>query len=308
MKKIAFLFLGALALITITACNKDKMDEYGADKKISKVYYSYSYTETNAQYPEYNHTYSHPKTMVEQWNWNTDNLVESIENYNDDGGLEFIINFTYNDKHRVSRVDCFRYNIHLDYFYDEETKLMNRLDLFYGNQMMGTCSVTYKDNKMSQLTATVYDDDFFKKETAALNPFTMLLPKQISERCIALGNQLSERNENRTYVFNVQLTWTNNNIDKVIAQGMDEIYTITAQYDTKKNPVYGFILGQPGGSGLVENNIISVTMMEDSHSETAMVFYQYDSDDYPITATYKETYNYEYYSYTNEETLYFEYY
>ena len=83
---------------------------------------------------------------------------------------------------------------------------------------------------------------------------------------------------------------------------MGEMISITAQYDNKNNPFYGFILGQPGGSGLTQNNPTLLTVTEDNDSETILATYQYDSDNYPtMVSEYSPNYP------DNKETLYFEY-
>lgn len=288
LTKFALIVLGAMALIPFTSCSKD--EENTVDKQISRVYYS-----------EQSSSWSNPKTLVQQWNWNSDKLLESIDNY-DEGSVQLIINFKYNDKKRISRIDCYRYNVYLLYNYNENDNLFDRLDLYYGNVMLGTCSVTYKNNKIDMLTATVYDD-YFYKAAALLDPLSALLPKDLSEPFVAFEKQLAQRNTNQAYTVNVQFTWQNNNVSKIIASAMGEMVTITAQYDNKNCFLYGFLLGQPGGGGLFQNNPTMVTVTEAgySESETMMASYQYDSSNYPTMMTMYEPGS------SYQTSLYFEY-
>lgn len=286
--KLALIVLGTLALIPFTSCKKE---ENTVKKQISRVYYS-----------EQSSDWSSPKTLVQQWNWDKDNLLKSIDNYGENGNTELIINFQYNDKKRISRIDCYQYNVSLLYNYNEKDHLFDRLDLYYGNMILGTCAVTYKDKKIDMLTATVYDD-YFYKAAALLDPLSALLPKELSEPFVAFEKQLAQRNNDQSYVVNVQFTWQNDNVSQIIASGMGEMISITAQYDNKNCFLYGFLLGQPGGGGLFQNNPTMVIVTESgySDSESMMATYQYDSSNYPTMMTmYEPESSYQF-------SLYFEY-
>lgn len=267
LRNLALLLLGVLVLTSMPSCNKDKMTP--ADKKISKIYYQDD---------------DNQKTLVEQWKWNNDDFVESIENFDEDGGMLFTIDFTYADKDRISRVDCYYANLSLLYNYTD--KQLTNLSLYFGNMLVASCDVTYKDKKMSQLTVTLNEEIMGTKQILpAMNPLSMLLPRPISERLISFEDHLAQRGGQQTYVVNVQLTWEGDNITKVLGQGMGETVTLTAQYDTKNNPVYGFLLGQPSSS-LVKNNIIMISASElNLDTENVTITYQYDEDDYPIVMT-----------------------
>lgn len=303
LKRIALVILGVL-VISMTACEKDNdVNDQGlglgqgqgqepgstttVSKKISKVYYSYEST-----------NYQQEKTLVEVWEWNNNNFVDYINQYDGDQ-LEFMVSFTYDDKNRPSRVDCYRYNLYLNYYYNESDNMPNKLELFESNQMLGTCEIISNNGKMERLNVTIYDN----KKAAMLNPLSMLLPKPFASRLAAFENHIAERNGNSAETYNIQLTWSNNNISKIIAQGQGDIITITAQYDNKKCPVYAFLLGIPGGGGLIKNNPTSITAIMNSYNpETIIIDYQYDASGYPIKAT---EYDADYQS--HKEMLYFEY-
>lgn len=294
LKQIALVILGVM-VISMTACKKDNTADQGQEpssngisKKISKVFYSYQTT---------NSTY--PKTLVESWVWNNNNYVDYVNQYNDNGNLEFMVSFSYDNKNRPSRVDCYKYNIYLLYYYDESTNMPTKLDLFENNKMLGTCDITSNNGKLEKLNVTVYET----KKEAMLNPISLLLPKHFASRLASFENRIAERNGNESYSYNIQLSWSGNNISKVIAQGDGEIVTITAQYDNKNCPVYAFLLGVPGTGGLIKNNPTTVTMIENSHEpDTFVIDYEYDPSGYPITA---KEYDLEYPNY--KDILYFEY-
>lgn len=294
-KRITLIILGVL-LVSMTACKKDsdvnnqgqEPTSTGVSKKISKVYYSYESTYSN-----------YPKTLVEEWKWNSNNYVDYVNQYNDNGSLEFMVSFSYDEKNRPSRVDCYRYELYLKYYYNESTNMPTKLDLFENNKMLGTCDITTNNGKMERLNVTVYDN----KKAAMLNPLSVLLPKPFASRLAAFENHIAERNGNYTETYNIQLTWSGNNISKVIAQGGGDIITITAQYDNKNCPVYGFLFGIPGGGGLVRNNPTSISACENNNNpENTIIDYQYDASGYPIKAT---EYDVAYPSY--KDILYFEY-
>ena len=269
LRNLALFLLGVLVLTSMPSCKKDTMTP--ADKKIANIYYQ----------DEDNH-----RTLVEHWKWNNDDFVESIENYDEDGGMLFTIDFTYADKDRISRVDCYYANLSLLYNYTD--KQLTNLSLYFGTMLVASCDVTYKDKKMSQLTVTV-DEGVLgsRKILPAMNPLSMLLPRPISERLIS---------------FEVQLTWEGDNITKVLGQGMGETVTLTAEYDTKNNPVYGFLLGQPSSS-LVKNNITMISASElNLDTENVTITYQYDEDDYPtMMSAYPSD------EPSDKETIYIEY-
>lgn len=284
LRNLALFLLGVLVLTSMPSCKKDTMTP--ADKKIANIYYQ----------DEDNH-----RTLVEHWKWNNDDFVESIENFDEDGGMLFTIDFSYNDKDCISRVDCYYANLSLLYNYTD--KQLTNLSLYFGTMLVASCDVTYKDKKMSQLTVTV-DEGVLgsRKVLPAMNPLSMLLPRPISERLISFEDQLAQRNDKQTFVVNVQLTWEGDNITKVLGQGMGETVTFTAEYDTKNNPVYGFLLGQPSSS-LVKNNITMISASElNLDTENVTITYQYDEDDYPtMMSAYPSD------EPSDKETIYIEY-
>ena len=284
LRNLALFLLGVLVLTSLPSCKKEKM--IAADKKIENIYYQYDEPQ---------------RTLVEHWNWNNDDFVESIENYDEDGGMLFTIDFTYGDKNRISRVDCYYANLNLLYTYDDN--LLSNLSLNFGNILVGNCDITYKDQKMSKLTVTIYENNIYvRKDVPAMNPLSVLLPRPLSEYLLAFEDHLAQRNDQQTYVFNVQLTWDDDNISKVFAQGLGESVTLTAQYDTKNNPVYGFLLGQQSSS-IVKNNITLVSVMESYYgTDNLSITYQYDKDDYPtVMSAYPSEVP------SEKATLYFEY-
>lgn len=291
LKKLLLIVLGVL-VISMSSCKKDDSSasqqdpQQSSSKKISKIFYEH-------QSPNYQTL----KTLFEEWNWKEGNLVDYINQYDEDGDMEFMINFSY-ENGRISQVDCYKHDIYLRYYYDENN-MPNKIDVYQKNTMLGSCTINCSSGKIDMLNITVYDN----KKSSLLNPITMLLPKPFADRLISFENRLAERNINDSYNYNIQLTWNNGNINKVIAQGGGELITITAQYDTRNCPVYGFLLGLPSQGGLTRNNPTVLTVTENSYSpDTYKIEYQYDNSGYPTKAT-------EYHSNYSEykDIVYFEY-
>ena len=285
--KLTLLMLSVIALAFASACNKDKPDNDTTEisKKIQTVYYAEQSTDYN---------YNTEKIPILGWNWDNDNLLESIDVYDGESAAANVslrINFSYDDLQRVSRVDCYQYNFYLTYSYNNDKYQASEMNLYYKDYTtgydirLGSCVFTYKNDKMHLLTVTAYDFDFLK--TSDLN-FDVLLkpfmPAQVRESLTKLiSNASQQRNGNDVYTFTVEFGWDGGNATKINVSGMGEMISIALQFDNKNCPLYGFILGQSGS--LFKNNPVKCSISEDGYTQTMTITSQYDNDSYPIKMT-----------------------
>lgn len=268
-------------------------------KKIKTVYYS-----------EQSGSYNSGRIPVLQWNWDNNNLLESVDVYDEENVMVLRINFSYNESQRISRMDCFQYNLFLTYTYNESNNMLDKMDLYYKDNgvdlWIASCGFSYKDGNIHLLNVTIYDDDFTKKQDIDFNlllkPF---LPNPLRDSFITFfHNVAQQRNGNDVYNVTIEMTWDGDNPTKLVGSGMGEMITATLQYDNKNFPVYGFFLGQYGSASLFKNNPIQVTLSDtDGDSETVLATYEYYNDNYPSKMTmyaagessYRYTIYYDYY-------------
>lgn len=264
---------------TVTCENNGGGDIPTITKKIKTVYYSEQYG-----------SYNSGKIPALQWNWDNSSLLESVDVYDEDN-MVLRINFTYDENHRISRMDCFQYNLYLTYTYDLSNNTLDKMDLYYKDNgvdlWVASCNFTYKENKMHFLNVTIYEDDFFKSKDVNFNlllrPF---LPEPLHDSFVKFfRNVAQQRNGNDVYTVTIEFTWENGNPTKLVGSGIGEMISATVQYDSKNFPVYGFFLGQYGSTSLFKNNPIKVSVTENDHTETVLATYQYDNDDYPTQMT-----------------------
>lgn len=286
--------LGLLLIASLTACHKDKAGVYTPKKKIQQIYYSWNDTE---------------KEPFQHWEWNGDKL-NSITHYSD---FDFksdpwIENFTY-ENDRVTRVDNFTNSEYITYEYDSDH--LKSATVFYRNAIACTWAISYDGDKISKMMGTFYDD--YKKDGATLhlNPLSHLLPPNIYESVAQCEQRLSnQREEKETFTIALLLTWTDNNISKIVVTGEGEYMDFQLQYDNKNCPWYGFMGGledylinfTSGHTGFTKNNVTCIIMTEDDYTDTIRYSYQYNSDKYPVLQTIYEVEDPD-----DKQVLYFEY-
>ena len=269
--------LGLLMAVSFTSCQKDKTGVYTPKKKIQQIYYSSNYT---------------GKTPFEHWEWNG-NLLNSITHYTD---LDFkkstwVENFTYDDN-RVTRVDNYTNSEYITYEYDGNH--LKSATVFYRNAIACSWAINYDGDKISKMTGTFYDT--YKKHGASLqlNPLSHLLPQNVCANVLKYEQQLAQqRHEEETYTFTLLLTWTDNNISKIVFTGDGEYMDMQLQYDDKNCPLYGFmgcledylVNFSMGHTGFTKHNVTSIILTEGNYVDSICYAYQYDSDNYPILQT-----------------------
>ena len=269
--------LGLLLIASLTSCKKDKTGVYAPKKKVQQIYFSWSNTE---------------KEPFQHWEWNGERL-SSITHYSDfdlkdDVWIEY---FTYEDN-RIKRVDNYTNSEYITYDYDGDH--LKTATMFYHNVIACTWAVTYDGDHISKLMGTFYDD--FKKDAATLhlNPLSHLLPPTVCKKVAQCEQQLAnQRHEDETYTLAILLTWTGNNISKIVCTGDGEYLDFLLQYDDKNCPWYGLLGGledylinfTSGHTGFTKNNVTRIIMTEDNYSDTVCYAYQYNSDKYPVLQT-----------------------
>ena len=293
--KLLGIVLGLLLITSLTACHKDKTGVYSPKKKIQQIYYSWSDTE---------------KEPFQHWEWNGDKL-SSITHYSD---FDFkadtwIENFTYDNNNRVIRVDNYTNSEYITYEYDGDH--LKSATVFYRNAIACTWAINYEDDKISKMTGTFYDT--YKKDDAMqhLNPLSHLLPPNVCENVAKCEQRLTnQRGTQEAFTIALLLTWTDNNISKLVFTGDGEYMDFQLQYDDKKCPWYGFMGGledyltnfSSGHTGFTKNNVTRIIMTEDDSADTICYAYQYNSNKYPVLQTMYESDDID-----DKQVLYFEY-
>lgn len=287
--------MGLLLALSFTSCQKEKVGVYSPKKKIQRMYYSWSDTE---------------KEPFQHWEWNGDKL-NSITHYSDYGLKDdtWIENFTYDNNNRVSRVDNYTNSEYITYDYDGNH--LKSATVFYRNAIACTWAISYDGDKISKMAGTFYD--IYKKDGAKLqlNPLSHLLPPTLCKKVAQCKQQLAnQRHEEETYTLALLLTWTGNNISKIVFTGDGEYMDFQLQYDDKNCPYYGFLGDLQdylmdfgfGHTGFTKNNVTRIIMTEDNYTDTVCYAYQYNSDKYPVLQTMYLTDDPD-----DKQVLYFEY-
>lgn len=286
--------LGLVLVASLTACQKDKTGAYAPKKKVQQIYYS---------------SYNLDKAPFQHWEWNGDHL-SSITHYSDYGykDVAWVENFTY-ENDRITRVDNYTNSEYITYEYDGDH--LKSATIFYRNTIVCTWSINYDGDKISKMTGTFYED--YKKDGATLhlNPLSHLLPPNICESIAKCEQKLAnQRHEEENYTIALLLTWTGNNISKIIYTGDGDYMDFKLEYDDKNCPWYGFLGGledylvnfTSGHTGFTKNNVTQIILTEGHYVDTIRYAYQYDSDKYPVLQTMFETDDPD-----DKQVLYYEY-
>ena len=262
-KSLIFLVLGALIIASVTSCKKDPQLQALKQKKISAISYSESMP---------------TRIPLANFNWNDKNQLKSLDVMNYEGATALVVNFAY-ENDLVSSIDCFQYNVNLALNYQD--KKLDQLTLCYMSDTVATGDVTFDEDKISMLTVTLYDVDKVQQCSPFLNALAITVPQELQKPFAQFMHQVVANHESKDeYKVNAQFTWDGDNVSRIFASGLGEALTVTLLYDTKNNPLYGF-MGLFGCS-FPKNNPIQGTLMVDGQQGLAMVNYQYDADDYPI--------------------------
>lgn len=288
MKKTKFLpiVLGMLIVAFMASCTKEGV--YKPSKKVQRIYYSSSSDWGDVD-----------KYLGQTWNWDG-NKIKSIDHYTSSGNTSYTENFTY-DGNRIVRVDDYKNAEYTTYDYDgSHMKTVNR---YYRNKVEQTLAFTYDNGKVSQILVTVYDAKKGERYlTSSVIPF---FPEKVNNAINAIAEKASAKG---VVTVNYQITWTGDNITKIIGSAEGEMVTMTFNYDSKKNPFQGFLslsMGEDGMDSYYSKNNATQYMETDIDGDNYICnyTYQYDGNDYPtmcIETVADSDYNYSY-------TTYYEY-
>lgn len=263
------MLLACIAML-FAACHKDGV--YNPSKKISKIYYVFS---------------SGTKHLDEVWTWNKNNTLEKIDFYDD--GLYKTYNFSY-EKKRLVRMNDYGNNRSIEYKYDN--KGLKEANYYRNGNLVETYTFTHKNGKISQITETYYG---YKggPDKYDLNALQFIIPDEMATAAFKTSKKI-KKDSKGTYTCTYDLTWTKNNITKMVYNDYEdgETYSYETQYDKKNNPFYGAYLSFYFEENVLyqsKNNItrIEYTETEDGQTERSVINYEYTYDgQWPISIRY----------------------
>lgn len=285
MKKFKFLpvVLGMLIVVFMASCSKEGV--YNPSKKIQRVYFASSSSWGDVD-----------KYLAQSWNWDSKTLA-SIDYFNSNGDTRYTENFSY-DGNRLTRVDVYKYSEYCTYEY--EGKYLKSSSYYYRNKMEASVTYTYESGKLTQMVVTYFGNK--KSESNILFAYMPIEPrvansmKNFAEKAV---------NERGMTVVTYQVTWTDDNITKVIGTREGNMMTLTYSYDSKNNPFKGFLNGESASLNFYSKNNVTREMEVDTDGDNYIYTYTYtyDGDNYPTMvietmiepeSDYSETTFYEY--------------
>lgn len=299
MRKLVLILMAALLVTAATSCTKDDDANdgiYNPGKKIHKVYYQDSSSET--------------KELQETWNWNGSKL-ESIKS-----SVYLTEYFTYEDNILV-RTNDGDYE-HADFTYRDGR--LYKISVYIGSELAADYTYIYgDDNKVSEISVVFYyDEEEEKSFEKHLNPLRLFLPEEICDKVDENRHRHASKSHGMMDIETgtISLTWSGDNIGRVYYDLKYEFeedgcsyventtLDITMQYDTKRNPRKGLqsLIDSEGLSGNVaifysKNNVkdysftlydaeyVNGALNPQSYSENGEYHcsFEYDRDDYPVT-------------------------
>ena len=283
------LLIAAIALLAVAfvSCQKDGV--YKPKKKIAKIYSetiittvasdaSSSTTKTDSLKPY----------VAEEWTWG-DKTLTSVVNKDKDGKVTSTVNYTYDDKNRLTGSTCGSEKA--EFAYNDDKKLQS-IKITDGDHSI-VMEITYAD----KLPASIKTVDSYTMKN--LSTFAKsIIPSYISEAIEA--NQMRSKATFST-TYNTTIEWDDKNISQVVTTGEgDYKYTATYEYDSKLNPykgMYGDFEDNNFDVQYSKNNVVKKTVNStDGHftdKDVAEYTYEYDGK-MPLKVTY---------SYTDEEEI-----
>lgn len=286
MKKIFFTSLMVLlVLFSFTACKKDGV--YTPQKKISKIY---------IQMP------GHQKELQSKWIWDG-KMLAAVEYY-DNNNVSSTATYTYKGK-QLEKIES-ENGFSMVFIY-QKSKLVN-LKMYYANILAEEGVVTHTKNKITQIDYTYYNQTMKSENIAdfiqSLRSLTGIFLENSVENMIDFHEKMAKNETKALATWSVFYTYIGNNVleEKYVTANEEDLYIY--QYDKKRNPFYGLLMG--GDSDLPfefsKNNIVNVERKTEGNVQSATNFeYEYDKN-YPIE---KRVYD----AKTNvlERTMFYEY-
>lgn len=260
--------LGLLVMASLFSCTKEGV--YSPKKKIQRVYYSSTSTD---------------KYLRQSWDWDG-GLLEAINYYSSGGSLSWTENFSYDGK-RLVRVDDYLGSEYTTFVYDG--KNLKSANYYYKGALEATAAYKYTDGKLKEMVLTEYEGDK-SKDVRNLRSSVLPFAAEVTNAIEAFRASVAERNAAKgIHVFTLQFTWTDDNITRIVATSEGRMQTLSLQYDTKNNPLKGFLNLysvwmediEDGDLCFSKNNITSIIYNMDGENEVVNFTYQYNADNYP---------------------------
>ncbi len=282
MKRLSTLIL-AIVLVAFagTSCKKNLEGNFNPKKKISSV------TVSQNGYEARKTTYKWDKNLLVE-----ETVIAGENNY--------ILQYSYDNKNRISEVKCTSENILYKYIYNGD-KLV-KIEGYHNSVLGTTYDFIHPNGKIPyiiEIILKVYEESSAKKINASpINPF-FFLPNEIANNISKAIRNSKDQNE-----ISYNLIYDNNkNISEIRSQSI--VYEF--KYDNKCNPFSGFynafdseidyfsIQYDRTFNFINTNNIVECTMSVPSSSgQIAPVVIKYEytySNDYPTTQTLTDDYN-----------------
>ena len=265
------MLIACIAML-FASCHKDGV--YNPSKKISKIYYTST---------------SGTKSLEQVWTWNKNNTLEKIDFY--EGSLYKTYNFSY-EKKRLVRMNDYANNRSVEYKYD--SKGLKESNYYRNGNLTETYTFTHKNGKIIRITLTYYG---YKgaPDNYDLNPLQFIMPEEMSAAAFEISKK-HKKNSKGTSTCSFDLTWTKNNITKLVYIDNEDGYTTTteAKYDNKKNPFYGAYLSFYFDENIEDQSKNNITQYEytstyegQTYREVTNIEYNYDGN-WPISKRYFE--------------------
>jgi hypothetical protein len=258
-----------VTIILLSGGCKKREGVYKPKEKISKIYYE----EIEADKVVV------PKKLKETWTWEKKKLtkIELAE--------RFTLNFSYDNKNRVSKIEGGK---GLMKFYYEK-KYLDKIEITADGMSITMTVSDRKDDKITKLTCETQSLGKSTKSAAAelaqLNPVINLFFSNAIANAVLSDISETKMHKAGTTTIVYEYTYSGNNITEIKeTEGATETVFLYS-YDDKKNPYYKSLYYLQGGesiTGLSENNI--VTYYEKGKRGYATNYrYEYNGEDLPIS-------------------------
>ena len=280
MKKFYLVFAVAMLALAFASCHKD--GQYKPKKQIKSIYKQEVVEYDKPFFSELDHTID--RYLDEKWTWDGKKL-KTMDSYYTDGSLYAAIQLTYDSKDRFDRIIYPSYQ--LQFRYDGSN--LAGIDVYSGTSIDQSYTFTYDGKHVSRVDMVNYNNSNKNiEELRKNNPLSLLFGKEIADNMMSIVNTKKTRGmTSGSYT----LTWKGNNVSSISGTVTSSSATTSTtqeyEYDSHKNPIYGFYQGF-SASYMSENNITSVrttiTQGTIRIDENTTINYTYGGD-YPQMAT-----------------------
>jgi hypothetical protein len=270
MKRNLLIAAIALMAVAFVSCQKDGV--YKPKQRVAKVYNEWTVTTVRTTNDGSTTTTTTQNPFVaEEWTWG-DKTLSSVMHKDKDGNVLETINYTYDDKNRISGSSCGSEKA--EYVYNDDKKLQS-IKITDGPDYTMTIEITYED-KVPASVKTVRSYTFKK-----LSAFEKsIVPSYI---CDAIDADQVHQKATVSSTYNTTIEWDGKNISKVVTTGENNYnYTTTYEYDGKTNPFKGMYAGLEGDFDVAysKNNVVKATKsrVDGNTTVTTVNEYQYEYD------------------------------